>query len=99
MENPPITVALTVDQWAEWDRYISSRGVRMDPARDAKIALETLARNNDILPPGSPFQITHKTVHDLREAAKCLDDAGHSSAAESTRETAAMLVAILRPLP
>ena len=98
MSQNPITPALTPAEWAEWRAYKSQLAqTTIDPVRAALVALQTAARNNDLLPEGSPYKITHQTVTDLRAAADCLESEGHATQADSIRTIASMLFASLGP--
>lgn len=98
MPNETMTPALNDAEWKEWRQYKAELAqTQADPIRAARQALQTMARNNDLLPDASPYKITHVTVFDLRAAADCLETQGETKRAETTRVIASMLEASLGP--
>lgn len=98
MTEKEIPPALSAAEWKEWRAYKAGLArTRTNPERDALIALQTMARNNDLLPDDSPYKVTHNTVADLYSAAECLESEGKSKEANATRRIARTLAASLGP--
>lgn len=98
MTNAPLTPALTAEEWVEWREYRENvRRETRDPERAAFIALQTMARNNDLLPDDSAYKFTRATIHDLHAAADCLQSTNDHQAANSLLQIARMLEATVAP--
>ena len=98
MKNKHVEPALSPQEWVEWRAYKRQLNAKSnDSVRATRNALQTIARNNDLLPDDSPYKITHATVQDLHAAADCLEKEGQTDKADATRNIAAMLHASLEP--